>query len=208
MSSSIFNRPPGTPLTASRSAQRSAAADVCGSACHKGLSPDTPRSALDVLTASGSHTSPTLSPAFVAPASSASSSSCNANLTCRPVHELVAMIYNERKTTVHGVPSRGRIGPAVIKHTAGIERQDAGNTRPLPTLHKWQNMEMQTLQGTRQEPRNTGRGTLHTQQASSWLHAVQHWSATREMCSRNATPQMHSRMRARDQHMPLRQARD
>ena len=99
MSSTIFNRPPGTPLTASRTAQRSAAADVCGSACHKGLSPDTPRSALDVLPASGSHTSPTLSPAFVAPASSASSSSCNANLTCRPVHELVAMIYNERKRT-------------------------------------------------------------------------------------------------------------
>ena len=72
---------------------------MCGSACHKGLSPDTPRPVLDVLPASGSHTSPTLSPAFVAPASSASSSSCNANLTCRPVHELVAMIYNERKRT-------------------------------------------------------------------------------------------------------------
>ena len=26
------------------------------------------------------------------------------------------------------------------------------NTRPLPTLHKWQNMEMQALQGNRQEP--------------------------------------------------------
>ena len=91
-----------------------------------------------------------------------------------------------REPRMHGqsaVDARGGAAP-----TGAAPAGTFCNTRPLPTLHKWQNMEMQALQGTRQEPRNTGRGTLRTQQASSWLHAVQHWSATREMCSRNATP--------------------
>ena len=104
MFSSIFNRPPGTPFTAatSRSVPSSAAAVLRLSECPKGPSPAPYRSAAEALISSGCSKSPTL-PAFVAPASSSSSSvNFGVNLTYLPVQELVQitqMIHSERERT-------------------------------------------------------------------------------------------------------------